>query len=317
MDAPRPSLKGCSIFAGTANPELAAAIARELGVDLGRCTVERFPDGEISVHLDESVRGHEVFIVQPTSPPVNDHLIELLVFADACRRAAAARVTAVVPYFGYARSDKRQGLRRPITASFVADFMRCTGIAHVLTVDLHTPQLEGFFRIPVDDLTAVPLLCASLRHQIPGDAVVVTPDLGGVRRATEFGQRLGVPIAVCHKHRTSGTEVKVTEITGDVRDRACVIVDDMITTGGTIAESARALVKAGARPDFTVAATHGVFVDGAFARLAEAGARTVLVTDTVAITDREWPPLRVVSAAPLIAAALRRVLADGSLADLY
>lgn len=310
-------MKGCSIFAGTANPELASAIAGELGVALSPCTVERFPDGEVSVHIDESVRGHEVFIVQSTSPPVNDHLVELLVFADACRRAAADRITAVVPYFGYARSDKRQGLRRPITASAVADFMRSAGIGHLLTVDVHTPQLEGFFRIPVDDLTAVPLLCQSLRQEIPGDAVVVTPDLGGVRRATEYAQRLGLPVAVCHKHRVSGTEVKVTDITGDVRGRACVIVDDMITTGGTIAEGIRALLAAGARPDITVAATHGVFVEGAYTRLAQAGVRTLFVTDTVAIAEGKWTPLRVVSTAPLIAAALRRVLANGSFADLH
>lgn len=279
--------------------------------------MERFPDGEISVHIDESVRGHEVFIVQSTSPPVNDHLVELLIFADACRRAAADRVTAVVPYFGYARSDKRQGLRRPITASAVADWMRSAGIGHLITVDVHTPQLEGFFRIPVDDLTAVPLLCESLRQDIPADAVVVTPDLGGVHRATEYAERLGLSVAVCHKHRVSGTEVKVTDITGDVRDRTCLIVDDMISTGGTIAEGIRALLAAGARADFTVAATHGVFVEGAYARLAEAGVRTVFVTDTIAIADRAWPPLRVVSAAPLIAAALRRVIANGSLAELH
>ena len=310
-------MKGCSIFAGTANAELAAAIARELGVDLGSCTVERFPDGELSVHLDQSVLGHDVVIVQPTSPPVNDHLIELLVFADACRRAAAARLTAVVPYLGYARADRRQGLRQPITASMVADFMRSTGIGHLLTLEMHTPQLEGFFRMPVDNLTAVPLLSASLHHQIPDDAVVVSPDLGGLWRATEFGQRLGLPVAVCHKRRLSGTDVRITDVTGDVRDRACVIVDDMITTGGTIAEAVRALLAAGARPDFTVAATHGVFVSGAYARLAEAGVHTVLVTDTVALRDREWPPLRVISVAPLIAAALRRLLADQSSVDPY
>ncbi len=310
-------MSGCNIFAGAASAELADAIARELGVVLSARTVERFPDGEISVHIDESVRGHEVFIVQSTSPPVNDHLVELLIFADACRRAAADRVTAVVPYFGYARSDKRQGLRRPITASAVADWMRSAGIGHLITVDVHTPQLEGFFRIPVDDLTAVPLLCESLRQDIPADAVVVTPDLGGVHRATEYAERLGLSVAVCHKHRVSGTEVKVTDITGDVRDRTCLIVDDMISTGGTIAEGIRALLAAGARADFTVAATHGVFVEGAYARLAEAGVRTVFVTDTIAIADRAWPPLRVVSAAPLIAAALRRVIANGSLAELH
>jgi len=165
------------IFAGTANPDLARAVARELGVRLGACAVERFPDGEVSVRLEESVRGREVFVVQPTSPPVNEHLVELLAFADACRRASAARTTAVVPYFGYARADKRHGRREPITASVVADLFEAVGIAHVLTVDVHAPQIEGFFRIPMDSLTAVPALCEALGGRLHGGAVVVSPEL--------------------------------------------------------------------------------------------------------------------------------------------
>src|SRR5215218_7753249 len=165
-----------TIFAGTANAGLAEAVARELGVRLGACAVERFPDGETSVRLDEPVRGREVFVVQPTSPPVNDHLVELLAFADACRRASAARLTAIVPYFGYARSDRRNCRREPITASLVASLMQAAGVHHIVTVDVHTPQVEGFFQIPVDALTAVPALAAALRSRIPDDAVVVSPD---------------------------------------------------------------------------------------------------------------------------------------------
>src|SRR5918999_135901 len=178
--------EGFVIFAGTANAELAAGVARELGVQLGACSVERFPDGEMSVRLDEPVRGREVFVVQPTQPPVNDHLVELLAFADGCRRASAARITAIVPYFGYARSDKRNSRRVPVMASMVADLMQSVGIGHVVTVDVHTPQLEGFFRIPVDSLTAVPTLVHALRDRLPEDTVVVSPDAGCVSMATEY-----------------------------------------------------------------------------------------------------------------------------------
>jgi ribose-phosphate pyrophosphokinase len=304
------------IFAGTANAELAQAVARELGVRLGACAVECFPDGETSVRLDEPVRGREVFVVQPTSPPVNDHLVELLAFADACRRASASRVTAVVPYFGYARSDRRGGKRVPIAASLVADLMQAAGVAHLVTVDVHTPQTEGFFRIPVDSLTAVPALADALRGRLPGDMVVVSPDAGRVRVATEFAHRLETSVVVLHKRRESGTETRVTHLVGDVRGRACLIVDDMISTGGTMAESIEALLDAGARPEITVAATHGLLLAGARENLDHEGVREVLVTDTVRAADEGWPKLRVVSVAPLIAGAIRQFIIDGSLGAL-
>ena len=308
--------EGSIIFAGTANPELAADVARELGVRLGSSSVERFPDGELSVRLDEHVRGREVFVVQPTSPPVNEHLVELLAFADACRRASASRVTAVVPYFGYARADKRDGRRVPVTASMVADLMQAVGVSHVVTVDVHTPQLEGFFRVPVDVLSAVGALSGALRGRLPEGTVVVSPDAGRVRMAAEYAHRLSAPLVVLHKRRESGIETKVTHVVGDVRDRPCLVVDDMISTGGTIAESVGALVAAGARAEVTVAATHGLLLDGARDKLDRAGVREVFVTDTVP-AKRGWPRLRVVSVAPLVAAAIRRFLSDGSLGDLY
>ena len=304
------------LFAGTANPPLAQAVAHELGVSLGDGTVERFPDGEVTVRLGESVRGCEVFILQPTAPPVSDHLVEMLVFADACRRAAAERIVAIVPYFGYARSDRRKGERTPVTASLVAALMESSGIEHVITLDAHSAQVEGFFRIPIDHLTAVPILCDALRERVTADSVVVSPDLGAVRLATEYGRRLGVPIAVCHKQRMSGTEVKVTQIVGEVRDRACVIIDDMITTGGTIAECVGALRAAGARPEVTVAATHAILVEGARQRLVDAGVREVVVTDTVVAQEGGSPVVRIVSAAPPIADVVRRVVADASLHSL-
>jgi ribose-phosphate pyrophosphokinase len=305
------------IFAGTANPELARRVARALGVPLGDCTVERFPDGEISVRLNQPVRGREVFIVQPTSPPVNEHLVELLAIASACRRSSAARITAVVPYFGYARSDKRHGRREPIMARMVADLFEAVGVAAVVTIDLHAPQIEGFFYAPVDHLTAVPTLAEALSDRMPAGAMVVAPDAGAVKLATEYAHRLKAPVIVLHKQRESGTETRVTHLVGDVRGRACLIVDDMISTGGTIAESVEAVLAAGANPEITVVATHGLLLEGAREKLMGKGVREVIVTDTVPVTEPHWPELRVISIAPLIAAALRRRLADGSLSDLY
>lgn len=306
-----------AIFTGTANPALAAAIARELGVRLGRGEVERFPDGEVAVRLLEPVRRKEVFLVQPTAPPVDAHLVELLALADACRRAAAARITAIVPYFGYARADERHGRREPVTARMVADLLQAVGIDHLVTVDLHAPQIEGFFHAPVDSLTAVPTLCAALRDRLPPGVAVVSPDTGRVRMATEYAHRLGAPVIVLHKQRASGTETAVTHLVGEVRDRACLIIDDMISTGGTIAESVETLLAAGARPEITVAATHGLFVEGAREKVLHPGVHEVFVTDTVALRGKDWPRVRIISVAPLIAAALRRFLADGSISDLY
>jgi ribose-phosphate pyrophosphokinase len=303
------------LFTGSANPALAGAVARALGRTLGACTVARHPDGEVSVVLDQPVRRRDVYLLQSTAPPVNDHLVELLALADACRRAAAARITAVVPYFGYSRADKRHGRREPITASMVADLFQAVGIAHVVTVDPHTPQLEGFFRIPVDSLTALPLLCEALRSRLPVDAVVVSPDAGRVRMATEYAARLDRPLIVLHKRRRSGTETAVTHLVGDVRGRACLVIDDMISTGGTMAETIDALLEAGARPEIIVAATHGLLLPGARDKLSQAAVREIVVTDTVEAEAR--PPITVVSVAPLLAGAIQRFLVDGSLSDLY
>ncbi|HXG94064.1 MAG TPA: ribose-phosphate pyrophosphokinase [Blastocatellia bacterium] len=305
------------IFSGTANHKLATSVAEHLGARLGLCAVDRFPDGELTVRLDEPVRRKEVFIVQPTSPPVNENLMELLAFADACRRAAAAHVTAIIPYFGYARSDKRHGRREPIMASLVADLLQAVRVDHIITLDLHAPQIEGFFHVPVDSLTAVPTMCKALRGSFPDGAIVVSPDAGRVKTATEYAQRLGTSVAVLHKRRESGTETKVTHVVGDVRDRACLIVDDMISTGGTIAESIEALIEAGAHPDIIVAATHGLLIDGARDKMNREAVREVYVTDTILVEENDWPQLKVVSIAPLIADAIGRFMADGSLSDLY
>ena len=311
------TMKPFSLFTGTANPTLAKAIAGELKVPLGQCTVERFPDGELSVRLNEPVREKDVFIVQPISPPVNEHLVELLLFADACRRAAAVRVTAIVPYLGYARSDKRHGRREAIGASMVAGLLQSVGIDHVVLVDVHSPQIEGFFHVPVDRLTAVPTLCAALKGQVPEDIVVVAPDAGAMHLAAEYAHRLQTTVIALHKRRHSGTSTRVTHLVGDVHDRSCLIVDDLISTGGTIAESMEVLLDAGARPSITIAATHGLFVKEARAMMTHDSVQHIFVTDTIAPSIQGWPQLKVVSIAPLIAGALRRFISNGSISDLF
>jgi ribose-phosphate pyrophosphokinase len=296
------------VLSGTANPPLAQAIASELGVHLGACLLERFPDSEISVRLLETVRRTEVYLIQPTSPPVNDHLVELLALADACRRAAATRITAVVPYFGYARQDKRIGRCEPITASLVAHLMQTAWIDHVVTVDLHTPQIEGFFHGPVDSLSAVATLCRALCDRLPPGTVVVAPDAGRVRMATDYARRLGTSVVVLHKHRESATRTTVTHLVGDVRDRPCLIVDDMISTGGTIADSIEALLAAGARQEIRIAATHALLLNGALEKLAHPAVRDVFTTNTVVAPSQPSKLLHVVSVAPLLAGAIRRLV---------
>lgn len=301
------SRDGLLLISGPANERLAHAVASELGRACAPCEFMRFPDGEVSVRIDASVRGREVLLIQPTSPPVNDHLMELLAFADACRRGAAASVAVVTPYFGYARSDRRQGLRVPVTASLVAELMEVAGVHHVITIDVHSAQTEGFFRIPVDNLTAVPVLCSALAEEGVADAVIVAPDLGAAKLATEYGRRLELPVAVVHKLRKSASEVTSAGISGEVQGRRCVVVDDMITTGGTIEGAIAAVRGAGAEGDVLVAATHGVLTDAAWERLARAGVRRLLLTDTVALGPATSPSTRIVSVAPIIAAAVTRI----------
>jgi ribose-phosphate pyrophosphokinase len=306
-----------SIFSGTANPALAKEIARVLGVRIAAASVERFPDGELTVRLLEPVRHKHVFIVQPTAPPVNDHLVELLAFADACRRASAAQISAVISYFGYARADRRAGQREPITASMVATLLEAVGINHVITLDLHTAQIEGFFQIPVDSLTAVPVLCDAIRPRLPPGTIVVSPDSGRLPMATRYAERLNASVVLLHKVRESGTKTHITHLVGEVRDRPCLIVDDMIATGGTLAESIAALRQAGARPGVLVAATHGLMLGGARQKLDAESVAEIFVTDTVPRVDEPWPQLHVVSVASLIAQAIQRVMASGSLSDLF
>jgi ribose-phosphate pyrophosphokinase len=304
-----------SVFCGNASRKLTEAVARAIGVPVGAAAVDRFPDGEVSVQLRDTVRRRDVFLIQSTSPPVNDHLMELLAFADASRRASAAHVTAVIPYFGYARSDKRQGRREPISARLVADLLQTAGIDHVMTLDLHASQIEGFFRIPVDSLSAVSVLCDAIRRRLPPGTVVVSPDAGRLSMATDYAQRLKTSVILLLKTRETGTETHVTHLVGDVRGRPCLIVDDMISTGGTIAESVEVLLRAGARPGIFAAATHGLLLDSARAKLTTESMADIFVTDTIERAFEDWPHLHVVSVAPLIAEAIKRVTADRLVGD--
>jgi ribose-phosphate pyrophosphokinase len=286
-------------------------------MQIGARTVDRFPDGEVAVWVPESVRGKDIFLVQTAASPVNDHLVELLTRADACRRAAVARITAIVPYPDDAWADKRNGYREPITARGATDVLRTVGIAHVIMVDSHTPQIEGFFHIPVDCLTAVPTLCRKLRGRLPPDLLVAAQDLGRVRMAAPFAQSLDAPVIMLHKLRECPAQTKVILVSGDASNRACVIIDDMTSTGGTVAESNKALLGAGAGPEFIVADTHGLLLPDARDKLDHAAVREVLVCDTVPVVETDWQNDRVVSMAPLIADAMERTLAGDSIREMH
>jgi ribose-phosphate pyrophosphokinase len=290
------------LVGGTGNPTLLAATARVLGIDAEERLVERFPDGELHVVLARSQRGEHVFIVQPTGPPVDEHLVELVMLADACRRAGAARVTGVVPYFGYARQDRRSSSGEAIGARVVADLIEAAGIDDLVVVDPHSAALETMFDLPVETLSAVPLLTAALRPLVGESAVVVAPDLGAVKLAERYAAGLDLPVAIVRKTRVSGEEVRAVDVVGDVRDRQALIVDDMITTAGTVEAAAQALLDRACRPGFIVAATHGLFVGPAAARLAALPLRNVIVSDTVATTLDIDIPVAVV--------AIHGVLAD-------
>ncbi|MEO3876154.1 ribose-phosphate pyrophosphokinase [Nonomuraea sp. B12E4] len=308
------------IVAGTANRALADSVAEILGTEPASVRVERFPDGELRPAVDE-LQGADVYVVQPTGPPVNDHVVELLLLVDACRRAGAARITTVVPYFGYARQDRRGRAGQAIGVRVVAEALASVGTWHLIVVDPHTVALEAICAVGVEMLTAVPWLARELGagllgEQVPDGAVVVAPDLGAVKLAEHYGALLSRPVAVVRKTRLSGTRVVAEELVGDVRDRPVVIVDDMISTGGTIEAAAEVVVRGGAAPEIVVAATHGLFVEAAVERLHRAGIGRVLVTDTLAQPATPAMPLGVCSVAPMLADAIGRLHRDEPLDDL-
>jgi len=314
----RPATRGLlTVFSGCAHLPLAEAVAGALGVELGKRELERFPDGECHVQILESVRGRDVFVVQPTGPPVEANLLELLLLVDACRRAGAARVTAVIPYFGYARQDRRASGREPVAARLIADLINAAGVDRVVAVDLHSPALEGCFSVPLEHVTAVPLLAEPLRRlALGGNCVIVAPDLGAARLADRYARLLSLPVAIVHKTRISGREVTTRGVTGNVDGHQPLIVDDMISTGGTIEAAVRALAAAGALPVTAVVATHGLFSGDAAERLAAVGARRVIVTDSVAPPTAIRLPIEVVSIAPMLARAIQNLHENRSLGDV-
>ena len=301
-----------TVFAGPASRQLGEAVCQRLDLAPGLYDCRRFPDGEAQVELTQSVRGHDVVIVQSTSPPVELHLMELLLLADACRRAGAARTSAVLPYFGYARQERRTG-RRSLGARVAAGLLGTAGFARVMLIDAHTPAIEGFFDVPLDHLSAVPLLARSAAAGIAGNAVVVAPDLGAVKLARIYATELRLPMAFIHKTRLNGESVEVQTITGDVRGRTPLIVDDMLSTGGTIEAAADALRRAGAAEPMAVAVTHMLLVGRAREVLDRLPLSRMLASDTVALP----PPLprltEVTSVAPVVAQAIGRHHGDESL----
>ena len=305
-----------ALLSGTASERLGAGVADTLGIAPVPCEIIRFPDGELHVELGQSVRGSDVFIFQATSPVADGHLMELLLLADASRRAGAGHVTAVIPYFGYARQDRRAHGREAVAARLVADLIQVSGVQRIVAVDVHTPAIEGFAGVPLEHLSAVHALIEAVKPFCGDATVIVAPDLGAAHLAERYGQALGLPIAIVHKTRISGEEVRVSRITGDARDRSPIIVDDMISTGGTIAAAYHALLDAGCRPELAVVATHGLFVGNAVERLQLLPLRQVIVTDSVALSERQPLPLKVVSLRGLLAEAVLRIHEQRSLADL-
>ena len=306
------------LLAGSANEKLARRVASVLGVELANRVSECFPDGERRIEIEESVRGADVYVLQPTGPPVADTLLELLLLADACRRAGAARLTAVVSYFGFARQDRRARGREPIAARLAADLMATAGFDRIVALDLHDPALEGFMPIPIEHLTATHLLAEAAKPVVPEHAVVVGPDLGATKLAERFATLWGKPVAVVHKLRTSGETVRAMRVIGDVKGRAPVIVDDMISTAGTVVACAEALREAGCAKPLLVVATHALLVGEALERLRMLDVEALFVTDSLAIDVAKMRGLRLrtVSVAKLLATAISKLHREESMAEM-
>lgn len=304
------------VLAGTANAALATGIAGALGVPPVERALERFPDGELRIEVRESLSGDDVYLVQPTGPPVGEHMIELLLLADACRRGRAARTTAVIPYFGYARQDRRTHPGEPLGGRLMAELLRAAMIDRVIAVDLHTAALESGFAMPLEHLSAVSLLAAALRPGLAARAVVVSPDLGAVKLAERYAQLLARPVAIVHKQRLSGTDVSARGIVGEVAGMEPVVVDDMLATGGTIEAAVGALLAAGAVPPVTLAVTHTLLVGPARERLAHLPIRRLLTTDSLPVPAADGLSVHVTGLATLLAESVRRLHTDAPLTDL-
>ena len=305
------------LIAGSANPDLAQRISDELRVPLTDPRLRRFPDGEINVKIEDSMRGHDVFVIQPSCPPVNENLMELFIILDALRRASAGRVTAVVPYYGYARKERKTQPREPISAKLVANFLTLAGADRLLLLDLHAEAIEGFFDVPTDHLSPHRIMSEYLQTLNLRNVTIVAPDAGGGRRAELVANQLQAPIAFGYKRRTSDDQVDLIAVSGDVKGRDCVVVEDIITTGGTISKLAQSLHRQGASR-VLIAATHPVLTGNAIERLKKANVDEVIVTDSVPIpAEKLGPPLTVLSVAPLLAEAIIRVHENRSVSELF
>jgi len=309
------------LLGGNGNPELSEKIAREINLPLADIKVTRFADGEYDIKIGESVRGHDVFVIQPTCYPVSENLIQLFLILDALRRASSSRVNAVVPYFGYARKEKKTQPRDPISAKLMANIIEMAGAKRMISVDLHAEAIQGFFDIPVDALNSAKILARHVRERHSDDIVVVSPDVGGTERARRLARLLDAPIAIIDKRRPRDDHVEVVHVIGDVSGKNCVIIDDLISTGGTLASAAQALRAKGAI-GVDVVATHGVLTDGALQRLHDAPIDEICITDTIPLREShgnrgDHQRLRILSVAPLIAEAIVRVHEGRSVSELF
>lgn len=313
--------KGIKIFTANSNITVAKHIANALRLPLGKAEVKTFSDGEISVSLNESVRGSDCFIVQSTCNPVNQNIMELLIMIDAIKRASAARITAVIPYFGYARQDRKAKARDPISAKLVADLITTAGADRVLTMDLHAPQIQGFFNIPVDHLVGAPLLASFIKNRIANDKenyVVVSPDLGSVTRVRTFASRLSLPIAIIDKRRQRANVSEVMNIIGDVKDKKVILVDDMIDTAGTLCNAAKAVVEKGGATQVFACATHGVLSGPAIERIQQSPINEVYLLDTIPIPkDKLIDKFNILSVASLFAEAIERIYEDMPVSSMF
>ena len=313
-------MRDLRLFTGRANPRLACGICEYLEIEPGRVEVSDFSDGEVFVQIQENIRGQDVFLVQPTCQPVNHHLMELLIMADACRRASAARITAVIPYFGYGRQDRKDRPRVPITAKLVADLIAAAGVNRVLALDLHAGQLQGYFNMPVDHLFAAPVLVDHFKQQGLRDLAIIAPDAGGVERAAAYAKRLDASLAIIDKRRDRDKKnvAKVMHIVGEVGGRDVLIADDIVDTAGTLVEATSALLRAGAKRVFAGAA-HAVLSGPALERIGSSGLEQLAVTDTIPLGSKadKADRVRVLSVAPLLGEAIRRIHSDDSVSSLF
>ena len=311
-------LERIRIFSGNANLDLAGKICGSLGVPLGKANVTTFSDGETRVEINENVRGMDVFIIQSTCTPVNVTCMELLIMIDAMKRASADRITAVIPYYGYARQDRKVAPRAPISAKLIADLITTAGANRVLSMDLHAGQIQGFFNIPVDNLFATPVLLEYFKKRFQEDTVIVSPDTGGVERARAFGKRLGATLAIVDKRREGPNEAQVMNIIGDIKNKKVIILDDMIDTAGTVVQAASALKEAGAL-EVSVCATHPVLSGPAIERIESSCIRDVIVTDTIPLHEqaKSCSRIKVLSVSGLLSEAVRRIYYNDSVSSLF